>query len=65
MFGVGKTDWNKLTETQKKNFVMVMLDKYEVVHKMPILQQMYVYGGGGGGGGRNNRWGQYLLVLFS
>ncbi|XP_064397800.1 striatin-interacting proteins 2-like [Halichondria panicea] len=31
VFGPETTDWNKLTETQKKNFVMVMLDKYEVV----------------------------------
>ncbi len=31
VFGPETTDWNKLTETQKKNFVMVMLDKYEVI----------------------------------
>ncbi len=30
VFGPGTTDWNKLSEKQKKDFVMVMLEKYEV-----------------------------------
>lgn len=37
VFGQGTTDWSKLSEKQKKDFVMVMLEKYEVMYGTNVM----------------------------